>query len=588
MFCRKCGNEIPDDSEFCYKCGAPVAAEKQVGDSKLWDYTNAVKKLDKAQTAKEFEELEAVFERLGDYKDSAEKLRQCKENKIPVLYEKAVEAVNSATSAKDLQKAVESLKLLNGYKNSNDLLKQCENDLKLFNYNDAYKMLQTADTSEGCTMAWEMFAALGDFEDAPRLAAECENKYSELVCKEANELLTKNASPQELSQFITRLKNLGENEETHKSIEGIKDKFSETIYNSAVEKLQSVQNNPSAEGYREAAKLFGSVADEKNSTELADICDYNAKAIKLNMIINELQAAYDEYSIDKCMREFLEIEDFEKTDEMVKECKKQALGISRLNELKKLLLTLECSNDIDALNEAKRKALDMKGIGNSTQIARECERKIACINSGEKFVPSVRSASIVRDDLLDLKAGLKLVTFEDDRYAVKLPSVLCRKCKKEIPEGSDFCPICGTNLKIKQDENFEFDFTPPPPPKQKTPPQEIPINKPQKIYCPNCGAQVHEQSLNCTNCGMKLKTTFPPKKEKTVISFSGIAGIIYFIVMAVVVLSLFVSGNCVCYEGDLYYSDDALKTFIGMFLGSTIVLAFANIIYTNYKGGKDN
>lgn len=24
MFCRKCGNQIPDDSEFCYKCGAAV------------------------------------------------------------------------------------------------------------------------------------------------------------------------------------------------------------------------------------------------------------------------------------------------------------------------------------------------------------------------------------------------------------------------------------------------------------------------------------------------------------------------------------------------------------------------------------
>ena len=155
MFCRKCGNQIPDDSTFCFKCGTPVAAEKQVGDSKLWDYTNAVKKLDKAQTAKEFEALEAVFERLGDYKDSAEKLKQCRENKIPVLYERAVETVNSAKSAEDLQKAIESLRSLNGYKNSNELLKQCENDLKLFKYNDAYKKMQAADTSEDCSIAQE-------------------------------------------------------------------------------------------------------------------------------------------------------------------------------------------------------------------------------------------------------------------------------------------------------------------------------------------------------------------------------------------------------------------------------------------------
>ncbi len=26
MFCTKCGAKLPNDSEFCYKCGAPCAA----------------------------------------------------------------------------------------------------------------------------------------------------------------------------------------------------------------------------------------------------------------------------------------------------------------------------------------------------------------------------------------------------------------------------------------------------------------------------------------------------------------------------------------------------------------------------------
>ncbi len=233
--------------------------------------------------------------------------------------------------------------------------------------------------------------------------------------------------------------------------------------------MQSAQEKFSADGYREAEKLFNSVPNTKNSTELADICDYNAKVIKFNMIISELQLAYDETSIEKCRQKFLSIENFDMANEMVQECEKQAKSISRLNELKKLLLTLECSNDIDALNEAKRKALDMNGIGNSTQIARECEQKIACINSGTKFVPNVRSASIVRDDILTLKAELKIVSFNSKTKSAKMPKapdlkakfnavslngktesapdVFCRKCGNRIlADDTRFCSYCGTEI----------------------------------------------------------------------------------------------------------------------------------------------
>ncbi len=42
MFCRKCGKEIPDDSEFCNKCRTPTGVQPVASEnSKLWDYNDA-------------------------------------------------------------------------------------------------------------------------------------------------------------------------------------------------------------------------------------------------------------------------------------------------------------------------------------------------------------------------------------------------------------------------------------------------------------------------------------------------------------------------------------------------------------------
>ena len=89
----------------------------------------------------------------------------------------------------------------------------------------------------------------------------------------------------------------------------------------------------------------------------------------------------------------------------------------------------------------------MNGIGNSAQIAKECQRKIDCINSNKKYVPSIRSASIIRDDILTLKSELKLVSF-DALLGFVTPNTFCRKCGAKTPPNSDsrFCLNCGAEL----------------------------------------------------------------------------------------------------------------------------------------------
>ena len=91
MFCRKCNKEIPDDSDFCYKCGTPTRSQPVVsGNSKLWDYNDAVNKMNSAKSLKDFEAVESIFKALGNFKDSAELLKKCHEEKISIIYDNAV------------------------------------------------------------------------------------------------------------------------------------------------------------------------------------------------------------------------------------------------------------------------------------------------------------------------------------------------------------------------------------------------------------------------------------------------------------------------------------------------------------------
>lgn len=457
MFCRKCGSQIPDDSAFCFKCGAQVASaetEKKVGDSKLWEYTNAVKKMDTARTAEELEKLEKTFERLGDYKDSAEKLKECREKNISVLYSRTLRIIETAQDITDIQIAVKNLKHLGDYKDTKQLLEKCEFDLKLFQYNDAYKQSQAAETLKEISAARDVLLALGDFEDCPQLVKECEKRYSELALKKSDDLLeryySKRVSVNEIADSMDKLRILGDDEAAQKKLDETKEKFAEAVYNGAVKIVLDAQQTFSDKKYREAAKLFKTIPGKKNSKELADLCDYNANVITFNLIINKLEVAKDEYAIENCRLDLLEIKDFEKAQEMIKECERMVQSITRFEELKKLILPISCSNDIDTLKATAKKALAMKNVGNAEQIAEECQRKIKCLENGEQFIQQIYVPSIMRGEILCLKAEIKTVQYFEKSKTLGIISgneKVCRKCGKKNDDDSAFCRFCGAVIK---------------------------------------------------------------------------------------------------------------------------------------------
>lgn len=434
MFCRKCGAQIPDDSEFCYKCGAETGQKSERNDSKIYIYTNNVKKMKTAKSLEEIKEIENVFRSLGDFKDSAELLRQCMENEDPLLYDGSVElmkAAEAADSAELYAEAEKSFRSLKGYRDCDKLAEECEYEKKLRIYNDGYRILSDAKSAEEYRTAREKFLETKGFEDADELAEKCTKKINEL------------------------------------------------IYNDAKTKLKFANSNAE---FEEAEELFRQLGDYADSAKMVKKCVDEKEKLGYNIIVDQLGKCKCYEDFKKAAEEFRKLGNVLDAPKMVELCEEKAAQLQDLykcedmyNDYRKAVTALECSNDINALNSASQKLRDLGDYRDAEQLAQECDQKIFALKRGEKYfgrshtiAPFNReeeAARIIKEDTINKivcpncgaktdmdnafcnKCGFKL--HETPRDAEDEKSVgFCRFCGKPLKAANlKFCPYCSGELK---------------------------------------------------------------------------------------------------------------------------------------------
>lgn len=105
--------------------------------------------------------------------------------------------------------------------------------------------------------------------------------------------------------------------------------------------------------------------------------------------------------------------------------------------------------------------------------------------------------------------------------------MVCRNCKKEIPEGSEFCPYCGKNLKneteqVTEEKEMKGNIC-------SSCKKEIPDGS---EFCPYCGADLKEITAPFNRIDGKdnyiqdSKTVKQPTSKKTIIIIIVIIGIV--------------------------------------------------------------
>lgn len=437
MFCRKCGNQIPDDSDFCYKCGAPTAEKPAEGNSKIWDYNEAVNRMNSAKSAGDFEAVENIFEALGDYKDSRELLKKCREEKIPKIYENAVESLNSAQSAGDFDALGKCFASLGGYRDSDELLKKCEYNRKLWIYNNAYKKMNAAKSFGDLEEAIKLFRSVSGFEDSDELAEQCVERRKKLLYDDA------------LSKMINA------------------DKM---IKAEAIKTLKKAENQ------------FRSIGGYRNSKELAEQCVEKQNNINYNAVVKQFDSAKSIDDYEKTAKAFERLGNVRDSEEMSELCLKKANELREnfkrgdiFNKYSKAVTALECSNDISTLNRAAEMFNSLENFRDSKELEQECFQKIFALKKGEKYFgrthnvtpfdpeteliafqtdsdnscPNCGSKIVDTDSAFCNKCGFKLNVppIETNDTDESEPGGFCRYCGKPLLTDLDFCPYCSADIK---------------------------------------------------------------------------------------------------------------------------------------------
>ncbi len=627
MFCRKCGKEIPDDSEFCNKCGTPTGVQPAAsGNSRLWDYNDAVNKmnsaksledfdaaekileslgdfkdskellekcrenktrtvydnavqaLDHAKSVEEFDRIEKIFESLGDFKDSKDLLKKCREERIPAIYESAVKKMNNASCAEDFETAEKSFASLNGYKDSDELLKKCGYNKKLWIYNDGYKMMNSANTIDEHKAAAEIFASLSGFEDADTLRAQC--------LERANEI----------------------------------------IYVGALDKMKRAVRS---EQYDEAAQIFRSINGYKDADDLAEKCKYNSKAFVYNDALKKLRDARYGNELKAIADVFRSLGDFKDAKLMAERCegsiaqhelyKKQEEICRNYN---KALTALECSSDVYALQEARKKFLSLGDIGEAPQLAKECEEKIDCVKANKPYTAK-RHSSLKPEEFKSAnikspeKATLADGTIPKDNTDGRVSSHVILEKSNGKPAGKSYNEqekdaVYNNALLKLESSNDSYtlqkareafvslcDYRDSEAMARKCQEKINNINNisGDKIQlCSQCGTTLHSWHSRCPKCGKpkpgayQIDNASPQTSQQN--SFEEdyhylkiVTGIGAWIIMGVVIIFLFVTGQfanlaCAgCLEYSVEYTYTGMSTLLGWAVGVAVTRGIILLCY---------
>ncbi len=191
MICPNCGKQLPDFSRFCDDCGAPLGAAPQAaapayaaapapapvspapkkknrwvlpvilavvllaaaavfllwffGDGRAYNQAQAL------YEKGEYTQAENAFRSLGDYKDSADRVNDCRYRQALAAYDKGNYALAKA-----------QFESLGAYKDSAEQVKACR-------YQLALQAFDKGDTEA----AAEVFEALGDYKDSADWLLKC-------------------------------------------------------------------------------------------------------------------------------------------------------------------------------------------------------------------------------------------------------------------------------------------------------------------------------------------------------------------------------------------------------------------------------
>ena len=255
-------------------------------------YNGAVRAMQVAKNDDEFRHAAKGFDLLADFRDSREKSSQCEENAKEYIYTQAVDALRNAKTDKDIDAAAAIFSRVPDHQDSEAMITECGEKAKEYIYTQAVDALWNAKTDKDFDAAAAIFSRVPDHKDSEAMITECGEKAKEYLYTTACVSLEKADST---SGYLTAKKMF-----QNPRIKDYRDTAEKTKEAKTLAEMQEIYENASrkahtadSDGQKEAARLFESISDFKDSADRAQICwdkaaEYDKAAKRKKHIINTL------------------------------------------------------------------------------------------------------------------------------------------------------------------------------------------------------------------------------------------------------------------------------------------------------------
>lgn len=173
--------------ESANKCSQCIEKKKEL-DEKERIYTDASELLLKAETIAVIDQTFAAFRKISGYRDADSKMKECvrkRENIQSQIYESAVATLNKARTLADIDVAEGLFSALDDYRDAKNKVEACgrkraDFEKKEIEYQKAYKLLQESENAQVIQQALEIFAEIWDYRDADTLKGACVSKIEQI------------------------------------------------------------------------------------------------------------------------------------------------------------------------------------------------------------------------------------------------------------------------------------------------------------------------------------------------------------------------------------------------------------------------
>ena len=201
--CRFGGKEV-EDRLYGY-------VTKRESDHKQNLYDALMRDMQMAEKSTDYANLVPRFRELGDYKDSSKKADECWKKsqelgKTEILnkYNDAVKRMQEAASSREYESLVSVFQRLGDYGDSRQRMEKCKELMlscqKKEAYNNAVERMKTASSSEDYKALAIIFKGLDDYLDSPRKVEECITLYGAAGADEYWEHI-RNCKPGDVVEF---------------------------------------------------------------------------------------------------------------------------------------------------------------------------------------------------------------------------------------------------------------------------------------------------------------------------------------------------------------------------------------------------